>query len=184
MKKILLYFYIIISVLLLSTSCARQETEQNDTLDQDINTWTSTINDPDTTILDDSSNIIPDETTPPTSTWENNQTWADQNTSTNNSTSATSQTKQIKEFSIIAKNWAFEPSQITVNKWDTVKLKIKSIDVKHGFAIPDFGINSDLNPNEEVTLEFKPDKTGTFSFFCSVMCWSWHRDMKGVLIVK
>ena len=89
-----------------------------------------------------------------------------------------------KEFTLIAKNWSFEPSSITVNKDDLVKLKIKSIDVKHGFKISDFDINIDLNPNQEITIEFKADKIGSFPFSCSVYCGSGHNSMQGVLIVK
>lgn len=83
-----------------------------------------------------------------------------------------------------AKNWEFEPSQITVNKGDTVKLTIKSIDVKHGFSIPEFNVNTNLNTGQETIVEFKANKSGTFTFFCSVYCGSGHSDMKGTLIVK
>ncbi len=93
-------------------------------------------------------------------------------------------TEITKEFSMTAKNWEFEPSQINVDKGDMVKLKIKSIDVKHGFSIPEFNINADLNPGEETIVEFKADKLGTFTFSCSVYCGSGHKDMKGTLIVK
>ena len=89
-----------------------------------------------------------------------------------------------KEFTLIAKNWSFEPSSITVNKDDLVKLKIKSIDVEHGFKISDFDININLNPNQEITVEFKADKIGSFPFSCSVYCGSGHNSMQGVLIVK
>jgi len=89
-----------------------------------------------------------------------------------------------KEFSLRAEKWSFEPSVITVNKDDLVKLKIKSIDVKHGISIPAFNIESDLNPNEETIIEFKATESGTFTFSCSVQCGLGHNNMKGVLIVK
>src|SRR3989338_14349 len=54
----------------------------------------------------------------------------------------------IKEFSMIAKKWAFEPSTITVKEGDKVKLNIKSIEGTHGFAISEFGINENLRPGE------------------------------------
>ncbi len=95
-----------------------------------------------------------------------------------------STTDQLKEFRIIAKNWFFEPSAITVNKGDRVKLIITSVDVIHGFALPDFGININLEPDKTQTVEFVASKVGTFTFYCSVYCGSGHRDMKGQLIVK
>ncbi len=89
----------------------------------------------------------------------------------------------IKEFSILAKNWVFEPATITVKKGDTVKLNIKSVDVNHGLTIAAFNVSTKLNPGETETVEFVADKAGSFSFFCSVFCGSGHREMKGTLIV-
>ncbi|RMF55497.1 hypothetical protein D6745_01840 [Candidatus Woesearchaeota archaeon] len=91
---------------------------------------------------------------------------------------------EVKEFAMTAKQWEFIPSTITVNKGDTVKLHIKSVDVTHGFALPDFGINKNLEPGKTVNVEFVADKTGAFTFFCSVYCGSGHGGMKGKLIVK
>lgn len=90
----------------------------------------------------------------------------------------------IKEFSMTAKKWEFEPSQITVNKGDTVKLHIESIDVKHGFGLSAFGVNENLSPGKTVDVEFVADRTGTFTFACTVFCGSGHSGMKGQLIVK
>ena len=90
----------------------------------------------------------------------------------------------IKTFDMVAKQWDFVPSTITVNKGDTVKMIINSIDVKHGIAIPEFGVNSDLNPGEITTIEFVADKSGSFRFFCSVFCGSGHGSMEGTLIVN
>lgn len=90
----------------------------------------------------------------------------------------------IITFNIIAKNWEFEPNEIIVNKGDNVKLNIKSIDVNHGIAIPDFGISEFLTPGKEVTIEFIADKEGEFRFFCNVFCGEKHMMMKGKIIVK
>ena len=91
---------------------------------------------------------------------------------------------QVKEFSITAKTFEFIPNEIVVNKGDHVILHIKSIDVTHGFAIAAYDINEQLNPGEEVKVEFVADKAGEFSFFCSVPCGSGHPRMQGKLIVK
>ena len=90
----------------------------------------------------------------------------------------------IKEFTITAKRFEFNPNEITVNNGDRVRLKITSMDVTHGFSLPSFNINKDLNPGEEVIIEFTADKTGTFTFACSVVCGSGHGSMNGRLIVK
>lgn len=92
--------------------------------------------------------------------------------------------KNVKSFSLIAKQWAFEPATITVKKGDRVKLSIKSTDVAHGFSLPAFNIKERLEPNQMVNVEFVADKSGTFPFVCSVACGSGHGAMKGSLIVE
>lgn len=91
---------------------------------------------------------------------------------------------EVKEFNVMAKNWEFDPSTITVNKGDTVRLSVESIDVRHGIAIPEFRINEVLEPGSKVEIEFVADKAGTFDFSCSVPCGSGHRQMKGTLVVN
>ena len=90
----------------------------------------------------------------------------------------------VKEFSMIAKKWQFDPSTINVKQGDKVRLKIKSIDVTHGFSLLDFNVNENLEPEKEVIVEFIADKKGEFSFFCSVFCGEGHSGMKGKLIVE
>ena len=91
---------------------------------------------------------------------------------------------EVKEFNVMAKSWEFDPSTITVNKGDTVRLSVESIDVRHGIAIPEFRINEVLEPGSKVEIEFVADKAGTFDFSCSVPCGSGHRQMKGTLVVN
>ena len=93
-------------------------------------------------------------------------------------------TGTVKEFDLTAKQWEFSPSTITVNKGDTVKLHISSIDVTHGFGLPDFGINKTLSPGSTVDIEFVADKRGTFTFACTIICGSGHGGMNGQLIVN
>jgi cytochrome c oxidase subunit 2 len=93
-------------------------------------------------------------------------------------------TGEVKEFEITARQFEFEPATIRANLGDTVKLKIRSVDVPHGIAIPEFGVSERLEPGEEVQVEFVANKQGTFTFFCNVPCGSGHRDMKGQLIVE
>lgn len=90
----------------------------------------------------------------------------------------------IKEFTMTAKKWEFSPSSITVNKGDTVKLTVNSLDVEHGIIIPAFNINENLSPRKSVTIKFTANKTGTFTYSCNVFCGSGHPTMTGSIIVK
>lgn len=94
------------------------------------------------------------------------------------------QTGEVKEFQMTAKQFSFEPSTIEVNKGDRVKLVITSLDVPHGFSIPEYGINERLDPGKPVTIEFTAGKEGTFTAFCSVFCGSGHSNMKGKIVVR
>ena len=91
---------------------------------------------------------------------------------------------EVKEFKMTAKQFAFEPGIIEVNKGDIVRLIVTSVDVPHGIGIPEYGINERLDPGKSVTIEFIADKQGTFTTYCTVFCGSGHSNMKGKIIVK
>ncbi len=93
-------------------------------------------------------------------------------------------TGNVVEINMTAKDWAFDPGTITVHKGDTVKLHITSLDVTHGFALPDYGINEQIVPGQTTDITFVADKSGTFGFRCSVMCGEGHRQMTGTLVVQ
>lgn len=97
--------------------------------------------------------------------------------------SGTTEPKTV-EISMIAKQWEFDPSTITVNKGDKVVLHVKSIDVAHGISISQFGVSEYLEPGKTVDIEFIADKTGEFTFFCNVYCGEGHSSMRGKLIVE
>lgn len=84
----------------------------------------------------------------------------------------------VKEFTINATRFQYNPSTITVNTGDKVRIKINNIDTIHGIRIPDLGIKA----ND--VLEFTADRQGEFAWYCTNMCGEGHRDMQGKLIVK
>ena len=89
-----------------------------------------------------------------------------------------------QEVSMTATSFEFQPSTITVKKGQRVKLTITAQDVPHGFSLPEFGIQRDLNPGTPETIEFTPDKAGSFTFACSVFCGAGHSGMRGTLVVE
>jgi cytochrome c oxidase subunit 2 len=73
---------------------------------------------------------------------------------------------------------------ITVNKGETVHLRITGQDVVHGFAIGKLGIDTGpILPGEPVTVEFVADEVGQFTFYCNVWCSPYHYRMRGTLEV-
>ena len=94
------------------------------------------------------------------------------------------QEQVVKEFRLEAFQFGYEPSVIEVNKGDTVRIIATSRDVSHGLALLDFGVNIVIKKGEKTTAEFVADKTGEFTFYCSVPCGSGHSTMKGKLVVN
>ncbi len=88
-----------------------------------------------------------------------------------------------QEVSIIAKRFAFYPSQIVVRKGQPLRLYLTSTDTTHGFYLPDFKINQEIKVGEIATVDFVPDKAGTFPFRCSIFCGLGHLGMTGKLVV-
>lgn len=90
----------------------------------------------------------------------------------------------VKEFTVTAKNWEWNPKTITVKKGDKVVLHVSSADDDHGFGIREYNINVAFDGGETKTIEFTADKAGSFTFYCSVPCGEGHREMKGTLVVQ
>jgi cytochrome c oxidase subunit II len=81
---------------------------------------------------------------------------------------------------VTAKDFEFSKKEIDVKKGDKVKITLQSDDGGHGLAIPKYNVNIQGNGS----AEFTADKTGTFQYYCSVMCGSGHPNMTGKLVVK
>lgn len=90
----------------------------------------------------------------------------------------------VKEFNMTAKKYEFIPGTITVNRGDEVVINAVSLDVTHGFSIPEYNIVETISPGATKTIRFTADKAGQFTFSCSVYCGSGHSAMSGTLIVN
>lgn len=90
----------------------------------------------------------------------------------------------VREIQMTAKRYEFSPNEITVKKGEHVKLVITALDHDHGFKLDAFGINQKLPKGAATTIEFTPDRAGTFPFQCSNYCGMGHRRMKGTLTVE
>lgn len=78
----------------------------------------------------------------------------------------------------------WSPEVITVNKGDTVRLRITSPNVVHGFAIGRMGVDAgQVIPGEVTTVEFEANEAGRFTFYCNVWCSPSHYRMRGTLEV-
>ncbi len=89
-----------------------------------------------------------------------------------------------KTIRITTDNWNFSPSMITLKKGEKVTVKLVGKAGIHGFAVPELGINQRVEAGKTVEVEILTDRTGTFSFFCSIPCGQGHRDMKGSIVIQ
>ena len=90
----------------------------------------------------------------------------------------------VRVIKVDAHQWAFDPNRIVVKKGEKVRIIARSSDVTHGFGLPDFNIDKQLPPNQDVPIEFTPDRAGEFEWRCTVYCGAGHKDMRGTLVVK
>jgi cytochrome c oxidase subunit 2 len=82
-----------------------------------------------------------------------------------------------RRIEITAKQFQFEPSEITVKKGEPVVLVIKSADVAHGLRFRDLNLNVKVDKGGTAEMPFTPDKTGDFVGHCSVFCGPGHGGM-------
>ncbi|MFI5340775.1 MAG: c-type cytochrome [Candidatus Methylomirabilales bacterium] len=75
--------------------------------------------------------------------------------------------------------------RIVVNRGEWVRLRIRSEDVVHGFAIGRLGVDvGPIEPGKTATVEFVADQVGEFTFYCTTWCDPNHPRMRGTLEVR
>jgi heme/copper-type cytochrome/quinol oxidase subunit 2 len=93
---------------------------------------------------------------------------------------------ETRDFHVRARQYAYEPGVINVNKGDTVRIRLSSLDVVHGFYLEGHGIDAEVYPmqpnlrlkdpmqkdgfREVEEIVFLADKVGKFRYRCSHTC--------------
>jgi cytochrome c oxidase subunit II len=88
------------------------------------------------------------------------------------------------EVSVAASKFEFTPDTVKAKVGVPLTFVLTSFDRIHGFKMPEFGIRTDIIPDQETRVTITPTKAGTFVFFCDVFCGDGHEDMAGTLIVE
>jgi plastocyanin len=91
------------------------------------------------------------------------------------------QAQNVQDINIRASNYSFDPAQITVKKGKSVRITFDVSSPPHSFRIDELGVNKRLNNSTE-TLEFTPNRTGNFTFYCDVGDHR-SRGMRGTITV-
>jgi cytochrome c oxidase subunit 2 len=74
-------------------------------------------------------------------------------------------------------NSGAETNDLIVPVNTPVRLIMSSVDVIHGFYIPDFRINKDVLPNQYSIVWFKAERKGIYPIYCSQYCGTKHSQM-------
>ena len=94
------------------------------------------------------------------------------------------ETGDVKEVTIDMYNFGFEQTGDDIVVGDTVKLTVKSTSGIHGINIPKLGVSVEpLSPGQSKTVEFVAEKSGSFDYYCNIMCGPGHMDMRAKLVI-
>jgi cytochrome c oxidase subunit 2 len=85
---------------------------------------------------------------------------------------------------VTVKRFEYSTHEIRLKKGVPVVLEITSLDVPHGFNLPDLGVRADVVPGKPARVRLVPDKVGAFTFRCDVFCGSGHEDLDGTVVVS
>ena len=96
---------------------------------------------------------------------------------------AQDQAPNRRQFNILAKNYSFSPSRIEVVRDDLVTVELQSEDQAHSFTIDEYRIAKRVPAGGTTTFEFRADRTGTFSYYCSLTIDPGCRATRGTLVV-
>ena len=123
--------------------------------------------------------IISDEKSETSAAMESTMTSSSEtSTETIADTSSSEENSGVEEYTVKAFRYGYQPDTLTVKKGDLVKITIDNTDGTHGMRLQDFGVE------DMEYVEFTPDKTGTFTWYCNNFCGSGHSSMSGTLIVE
>jgi plastocyanin len=108
--------------------------------------------------------------------------YQDQQTASNSAATPVP-TPMVKEFTLTASNYKFEPKTIEVQKGDQVKIKVNNKGGVHTFVIPTFNVKAQTPVGKVTEVTFTADKVGTFEYLCDVGNHA-KMGMKGTIVVK
>ena len=93
------------------------------------------------------------------------------------------QAPRVREFVVTASNYRFAPARIEVMHDDIVKVELVGEDQAHAFAIDEYRIVKRVMPGQRTSFEFRADRPGTFSYYCSIAADPGCQAMRGTLAV-
>lgn len=98
--------------------------------------------------------------------------------------SNTAHAGDVRVVEITAKRFAFTPDKITLKKGETVKLRLHSEDVEHGFFLRPLKLDEEIPAGETIEVTVTPETAGTFTTICDHFCGANHGNMNMTIVVE
>jgi heme/copper-type cytochrome/quinol oxidase subunit 2 len=90
---------------------------------------------------------------------------------------------QIRECAVVANDFTFTPARVDVHQNEIVRVTFRAVDIPHTFTIDDYRIAKRAGVGQTIIFEFRADRAGTFTIYCSLTADQRCRQMKGQLVV-
>ena len=84
---------------------------------------------------------------------------------------------------ITAKRFAFSPDKITLKKGQTVRLRLHSEDVTHGFFLRPLKLDEEIPAGQTTDVIVTPQEAGTFTTICDHFCGANQGNMNMTIVV-
>src|SRR3954463_3013747 len=94
------------------------------------------------------------------------------------------QADSVPVIDITAKRFAFSPDKITLKKRQTVKLRLHSEDVTHGFFLRPLKLDEEIPAGATTEVTITPQQAGTFTTICDHFCGANHGNMSMTIMVQ
>lgn len=85
---------------------------------------------------------------------------------------------------ITAKRFSFTPNKITLKKGQTIKLRLHSEDVAHGFFLRPLKLDEEIPAGGTAEVSITPQVAGTFLTICDHFCGANHANMNMTIVVE
>lgn len=85
---------------------------------------------------------------------------------------------------VTMRKFAISPAEIRLKQDEAVRFEVSTLDVQHGFDVPELGIREPVNPGKAAVFDFKPERKGTFTVECGILCGPGHEDMQARIVVE
>jgi len=92
--------------------------------------------------------------------------------------------EEVPVIDITAKRFAFSPDKITLKKGQTVRLRLHSQDVTHGFFLRPLKLDEEIPAGQTVEVTVTPQTAGTFTTICDHFCGANHGNMNMTIVVE